>query len=119
MSVVLASLGPVDAPPHTGSAASARAAPTGFAAARVGDLGITVRYDPAKKAILVESVDHGAIVSGKLFSDDLIMKINDVAADAASAPDTQLAANWKAEGRLKLLVKRGDATSVEYIRSNN
>jgi hypothetical protein len=86
---------------------------------RIGDLGITVRYDTANKGILVESVERGALVSGKLFSGDLIMRIDATAPDPASPPDTQLAANWKTEGRLKLLIKRGDADSVVIIRGNN
>lgn len=118
--IVLASLGPIAVPPYAagGSAASARSA-AGFAPVRIGDLGITVRYDTANKGILVESVERGALVSGKLFSGDLIMRIDATAPDPASPPDTQLAANWKTEGRLKLLIKRGDADSVVIIRGNN
>lgn len=118
--IVLASLGPMNGAngvPPNAAAASAKS-PAGFATARVGDLGFTVHFDAVTKAILVDSVERNAIVSGKLFAGDLITKVDIAAPDIAQAPDAQLAANWKSEGRLKLLVKRGDATSVVIIRSN-
>ncbi len=87
--------------------------------ARVGDLGITVRYDKVAKGILVDAIDRNAtFVAGKLFLGDLIMKIGSAVPDAAQSPDAQLAANWKSDGRLKLLVKRGDAMSVVMILGN-
>ncbi|MGI4877373.1 MAG: caspase family protein [Janthinobacterium lividum] len=122
--VVLASLGPTSTPnavpPYAAAGAPAAARATGgFAPIRVTGLGMTVRYDAAGKGILVETIDRDAIVSGKLFLGDLIIRIDTAAPDAAAPPDTQLAANWKTEGRLKLLVKRGDANSLVIIRANN
>nr|WP_295660326.1 caspase family protein [Polymorphobacter sp.] len=122
--VLLASLGPSSTPnavpPYAAAGAPGVARATGgFAPVRVAGLGMTVRYDAASKGILVESIDRDALVSGKLFSGDLIIRIDTVAPDAASPPDTQLAANWKTEGRLKLLIKRGDANSLVIIRGNN
>ena len=115
--IVLASLGPIVAPPYAGSGGPK--APAGFAMARVSDLGITVRYDSGGKGLLVESVERTALVAGKLFTGDLITRIGTAVPDAAQPPDTQLAADWKSDGRLKLLVKRGDAISVVIIRGNN
>ncbi len=116
---VLASLGPMNGangvPPYASASAKS---PAGFAAVRMTDLGITVSYDLATKAILVGSIERNAVVSGKLFAGDLITRIDITPPDLTQPPDTQLAASWKSDGRLKLLVKRGDATSVVIIRSN-
>lgn len=115
---------PVPAPAPTVVAMAAprptvAAAPVVPTSARIGDLGITVRYDKVAKGIFVDSIDHNApLVAGRLFLGDLIMKIGTAVPDAAQAPDTQIAANWKSDGRLKLLVKRGDAVSVVMIVSN-
>ncbi|UAJ09536.1 caspase family protein [Glacieibacterium megasporae] len=116
---VLASLGPMTGANGVPPSASASAkSPAGFAAVRINDLGITVSYDLATKAILVGSIERNAVVSGKLFAGDLITRIDTAAPDLTQSPDTQLAVSWKTDGRLKLLVKRGDATSVVIIRSN-
>jgi uncharacterized caspase-like protein len=109
----------VVAPPRPAPVVAIAPPPAIPTSARIGDLGITVRYDKVAKGIFVDSIDHNApFVAGKLFLGDLIMKIGTAAPDAAQAPDTQLAAYWKSDGRLKLLVKRGDAVSVVMILGN-
>lgn len=86
---------------------------------RVSDLGITVAYDAAKQGILVQTVERNALVTGQLFPNDIIMKIDSIPADAGQPPANQLLASLRNEGRIKLLVKRGDATSVVIIRADN
>jgi len=105
--------------PASRPAVVAAPAPVVATSARVGDLGITVRYDKVAKGLVVDSIDRNApFVAGKLFLGDLIMKIGAAVPDAGQGPDTQLAANWKTDGRLKLLVKRGDSVSMVMILSN-
>lgn len=117
--VVPAPLPVVAAPPHPAPAIVQAPVPVVPTSARIGDLGITVRYDKLAKGILVDAIDHNApFVAGKLFLGDLILKIGSVVPDAAQSPDTQLAAYWKSDGRLKLLVKRGDSVSVVMILNN-
>jgi hypothetical protein len=92
------------------------AAPGLFAQAEaVAALGIHVR-GAGGDGITVDAVDPRGIASGQLFPGDIIMSINSASPDRSVAPASQLSGAMGAQGRIKLLVKRGPSTSIVILR---
>ncbi|WP_448661521.1 caspase family protein [Sphingomonas sp. CJ20] len=87
-----------------------------FPAEAVSGLGIRVRPSDDGAGIAVDAVDSRGLASGQLFPGDVIVAINTAATSRSASPATQLSGALGAQGRVKLLVKRGPSTAIVILR---
>lgn len=79
-------------------------------------LGLSVRSSDDRSGILVQSISEDGPAFGQLLPGDLIVGINSAQIQRGVSPTSQLGGAL-ATGRVKLLVKRGAATSVVILRA--
>lgn len=82
----------------------------------VSGLGLTVRLARGGEALLVDAVNANGLASGHILPGDEIVAINSAPLAPNIAATRQLLDPFQAQGRIKLLIRRGPASSLVILR---
>lgn len=82
----------------------------------VAGLGLTVRLANGGQAMRVDAVSPSGLAAGHILPGDEIVAINSAALTPGIAATRQLLDPFNAQGRIKLLIRRGPASSLVILR---